>query len=81
MTSNQIETCTKCGEECVLGVNAITEHGKTVCDSCSNVRRGFAGLLMPEERAELRRNLQEDLKLATGYTKQLMSKALEDATS
>ncbi len=81
MSTTKIDTCEKCGAECVLGVNAITEKGKIICDSCGQVKRGFAGRLLPEERKALKQTLKQDLTTASNtFTRELMSKALEDAS-
>ena len=44
-----IETCTQCGEECVLGVNAIIEHKQVHCDKCSGTVRGLGGFAFSPE--------------------------------
>lgn len=77
MTKNVIETCTKCGEEVVLGINAITTPQGTICDDCGQVKRGFANTLLPEERRELRRTLKQDLASGTKHTS-LLRAALTD---
>lgn len=77
MTGNVIDTCIKCGEECALGINAITTAGGTVCDECSQVKRGFAYTLLPEEREDLCRTLKQDLAEGTSHAS-LLKKALQD---
>lgn len=78
MAGTVIDNCSKCGDECVLGINAIMDDGKVVCDECANVKRGFAGLLLPEERKALQETLQQDLReYASTYRSELI-KALED---
>ena len=80
--TEQIENCSKCGEECVLGINAVMEHGKVVCDDCASVKRGFAGLLLPEEKAALRETLKRDLETTQDpRLAEFMRAALEDANS
>jgi len=78
MTSPVIEQCIKCGEECVLGINGISTPAGTVCDECTQVKRGFAYTLLPEEREDLRRTLKQDLANGTPHTS-LFKKALQDA--
>lgn len=77
MTGPVIDLCIKCGEEVVLGINAITTPQGTVCDECSQVKRGFAYTLLPEEREELRSTLKQDLANGTPHTS-LFKKALLD---
>ncbi len=78
-------TCTKCGAECALGVNAISTSDGDVCDSCANVRRGFANTLLPDEREALKETLTEDLRLRRiaefeeDFAAILIRNALEDA--
>jgi len=48
-TTQVIETCTRCGEECVLGVNATFEHKQVVCDDCSGVIRVANGYAIDRE--------------------------------
>lgn len=77
--------CTRCGNACVLGVNAIEIDGNDVCDTCAHVKRGFANSLLPEEREALRETLSEDIRLRRiqefkeDFTALLMKSALEDA--
>lgn len=77
--AGEIQKCSKCGEECVLGINATMQKGEVVCDDCSQVRRGFAGLLLPEERKALKHTLQQDMETTKNeFHSSLMRKALED---
>ena len=77
--------CVKCGEICVLGVNAISTDDGDVCDSCAGVRRGFANRLLPEERKALRETLTADIRerhtkeFREDFTTLMMARALEDA--
>lgn len=77
--------CIKCEAECILGINAVSTDEGDVCDRCANVRRGFAGTLLPEERAALKETLSEDLRqrrvreFEEDFTALLMTNALEDA--
>lgn len=72
-----IDTCTQCGEECVLGVNAISTPKGTLCDDCGQVKRGFANMLLPEERQSLRETLNQDLANGSAHAS-LLKKALID---
>lgn len=82
MTDQTIQECSKCGAEVVLGINAVMEKGAVVCDDCAGVKRGFAGMLLPEEKKALQETLQEDLQLTTDpRTRRFMQDALADATS
>lgn len=77
--------CVKCGEICVLGVNAISTDDGDVCDTCAGVHRGFANRLLPEERKALRETLSADIRarrvteFEEDFTALMMARALEDA--
>lgn len=47
-TTQVIEICTECEEECVLGVNATFKNGKVLCDECSGTFRAVNGFAFQE---------------------------------
>lgn len=41
-----IVKCSKCEEDCVLGIDAILVKGEPVCDDCGNVERATNGFVI-----------------------------------